>query len=1100
MSQPAILPGALVGRDRELGFLQEFFQQTAVSGGALFLSGDPGVGKTALLNVLAGSTSASGTMVVRVAGAEFEGEISFTGLNQALLPVLGHLDGLDSSHRDALRVSLGLGAGPAPDRLLVSNAALALLRHTAARVPVLLIVDDLPWIDRASAGVLSFVARRLAGSRAGLLAACRTGAESYFDRGGLPEFELKPLDDQAAAQLVRTRFPGLDPRVRSRVLGAAQGNPLALLELPQALSDAQRSATEPLPSVLPLGKRLQELFTSRVLRLPPATRALLLAAALEGTGDVRVLEAAGGSDYQLDDLAPAERDHLVRADESSRLITFRHPLVRSAAVGASILSQRRRAHQALAAALTDQPERMAWHLGEACSGPDERVASLLEEAAHRIGQRGDAFGAVARLTRAAELSPEAAGRGRRLAQAAYIGAESIGEMRSTAQLLEAMREAGAQASDPMHYAPAAAFVMLNGDGHIDTIHRLLVGAIEGGHHGYDASDATLVNAMWSLGLVSWSGGRAELWEPFLALMNRLSPQPPALLALNIDMWADPVRTGMAALPRLEAALRAVQREVDPHVIENLTASAIYADRLAEFREPLWRMVQRGRAGGPARKQITALVNLCFDDFLRGDWGEAVELATEGLQVSEERGGRFFGWYFRYLQALLAAVQGRFDTSRALANQVIGWAGPRGVRTAQVWTLHALVLADLGQGDYESAYQHATAMSPAGALAPYAPHCLWVVMDLVEAAVRTHRQAEAERHVQAVREAGIAALSPRLAILAAGSAAIAADDEHAPALFEEALRLPTVDQWPFDVARVRLAYGERLRRLRATTESRTHLEAALAAFQKLGATPWASRAEPELRATGRTRMPSRAPDVGALTPQELQIARLAASGMTNKQIAERLFLSPRTVGGHLYQIFPKLGITTRAALRDALDAADSSSLGRGALCRYFQVGDPPVERRLRGTGVRFPQRDSRGASRREAGQDPRPAEVAGDRPRVVRADVDSLAGPRQPAAGHEFTDPCAKAKAVQLEFKLAVRLQVSAAGSRNTNIPDAGEIPLPAGDGDQSREHHRGSGQDDQLAACPDIRAPGRKSGGPAKITTRLGSSRIITAEWAGHGR
>ena len=476
--------------------------------------------------------------------------------------------------------------------------------------------------------------------------------------------------------------------------------------------------------------------------------------------------------------------------------------------------------------------------------------------------------------------------------------------------------------------------MLNGDGHIDTIHRLLVGAIEGGHHGYDASDATLVNAMWSLGLVSWSGGRAELWEPFLALMNRLSPQPPALLALNMDMWADPVRTGVAALPRLDAALRAVQREVDPHVIENLTASAIYADRLADFASPCGGWSSAGAQGGPARKQITALVNLCLDDFLRGDWGEAVELAAEGLRVSEERGGRFFGWYFRYLQALLAAVQGRFDTSRALASQVIGWAGPRGVRTAQVWTLHALVLADLGQGDFESAYQHATAMSPAGTLAPYVPHCLWVVMDLVEAAVRTHRQAEAEQHVHAMQEAGIAALSPRLAILAAGSAAIAADDERAPALFEETLRLPTVDQWPFDVARVRLAYGERLRRLRATAESRSHLEAALAAFQKLGAAPWASRAELELRATGRTRMPSRAPGVVALTPQELQIARLAASGMTNKQIAERLFLSPRTVGGHLYQIFPKLGITTRAALRDALDAADGS-LGRRALRRYFR---------------------------------------------------------------------------------------------------------------------------------------------------------------------
>jgi DNA-binding CsgD family transcriptional regulator len=910
---------ALVGRDGEAGFLQEFFRQAAAGGGALFLSGDPGVGKTALVNVLADAASASGTLVVRVAGAEFEGEIGFSGLNQALLPLLGQFGEIDPTHRDALRVALGAGAGPAPDRLLVSNAALALLRHAAARVPVLLIVDDLHWIDRASAGVLSFAARRLAGSRAGLLAVCRTGAESYFDRGGLPEYELKPLDDHAADHLVRSRFPGLDPQVRSRVLDAAQGNPLALLELPQALSGAQRSAREPLPEVLPLGQRLQELFTSRVTRLPPATRAILLTVALEGTGDIGVLEAAGSGEYQLDDLAPAERDQLVRADGGSRRVIFRHPLVRSAAVEASTLGERRRTHHALAAALTDKPERMAWHLGEACSGPDERVAGLLEEAALRVGRRGDASGAVARLTRAAELSPRPAARGRRLALAAYIGAEIIGEVSGTAQLLEAMRQAGPQASDPMHYAPAAAFVMLNADARIDTIHQLLVGAVEGGKHGYDATDAELVNAMWSLAMVCWLGGRAELWNPFLAMMRRLTPGPPAVLTLQMDTFIHPVRTGVAALPRLDAALRSVSRETDPHVIENVAACAIYADRLSELREPMWRMVRQGRAGGPARKQLTALANLCFDDFVRGDWAEAQELSAEGLRVAEERAGRFFGWYFRYVQALLAAVQGRFDTSRALANQVIGWAGPRGVGLAQVWAHYALELADLGAGDFEGAYRHATAMSPAGTLAPYAPHCLWAVMDLVESAIRTHRQAEAERHVHAMREAGIAGFSPRLAILVAGSAALVAGDDQAPALFEEALSVPAVDQWPFDVARVRLAAGERLRRLRAASESRVHLEAALAAFQKLGAAPWASRAELELRATGRTRMPSRVPDAAALTPQELQIARLAASGLTNKQIAERLFLSPRTISGHLYQIFPKLGITTRAALRDALDS-------------------------------------------------------------------------------------------------------------------------------------------------------------------------------------
>jgi DNA-binding CsgD family transcriptional regulator len=966
--QAADLPAAgLTGRVSELEFLRGFYGQAAVSGGALVLTGDPGVGKTALLNALADAAAAAGTTVLRVAGLEFEGDVSFGGLNQALFPLAGDFGELGAAHQDALQVALGFGAGPVPDRLVTSSAVLALLRQMAAHVPLLLIVDDLPWIDRASAGVLGFVARRLVGSRVGLLAACRAGAQSYFDRAGLPEYELKPLDDEAAAQLVAARFPGLDPLVRRRVLDVAQGNPLALLELPRALSDAQRSATEPLPPVLPLGQRLRELFSSRVARLPPVTQALLLMAALEGTGDLRVLRAASGGDDLLDDLAPAEHDQLARIDESSRQVTFRHPLIRSAAVEVATAGQRRRAHQALAAVLADQPERRALHLGEACVEPDEEVAGLLEEAARRILARGDYYGAVAMLTRAADLSLGSAERSRRLAEAAYIGAEAIGEMRSTSQLLEGARQAGPQVSDPLHYAPAAMFVILNGDGHLDTAHRLLVGAIEGGAHRYDAGDQALINALWSLAMNCWLGGSRERWDPFYAALARLSPRPPALLALNIDMFADPARTGIAALPRLEAALRTIHHQVDPNVILNIAGSAMYADRLAEVREPLWRSVWRGREGGLGRRHLVALMDLCTDDFHRGEWGEAAELAAEGLRVSEERGGRFFGWYFRYHQALLAAVQGRFDTSRALAGQIIGWAGPRGVRTAQVFAHQPLVLADLGQGDFESAYQHATAMSPAGTLASHVPHCLWVVMDLVEAAVRTHRQAEAERHVQAMAEADIAALSPRLAILAAASAAITAGDERAPALFEQALSLPTVDQWPFDVARVRLAYGECLRRARAAAESRIQLQAALAAFQKLGAVPWAARAERELRATGRTRMPPAAARGGALTPQEFQIARLAASGLTNKQIAERLFLSPRTVGGHLYRIFPKLGITTRAALRDALDAIDRS-LARRALRRCFQVGGPAVECSLRGTGVRFAQRDGGGPAGGEAGQD------------------------------------------------------------------------------------------------------------------------------------
>ena len=358
--EPAYQPrGTRVGRDRELAFLRGFFQEAAVSGGAVLLSGDPGVGKTVLLNGLADSASAAGTTVLRAAGAEFEGEISFAGLNQLLFPLLGDLDGLGPDHRDALRVALGFGAGPPPDRLLVSSAALVLLQRVAARTPLLLIVDDLPWIDRASAGVLSFVARRLAGSRTGLLAACRTGAHGYFDRVGLPEYELKPLDDQAATELVAAQFPGLDPQVRSRVLGVAQGNPLALLELPQALTafaalggGAAALGAPARPAPAAAIHRTCRAATARDPGLPPSggPRGHRGPALAHRSGRRRL---------------PARRPRSGRARPPGTgrrepahgdVSPSAHPRGCSRGVDRA---ERRRTHRDLAAALLDQPERRA---------------------------------------------------------------------------------------------------------------------------------------------------------------------------------------------------------------------------------------------------------------------------------------------------------------------------------------------------------------------------------------------------------------------------------------------------------------------------------------------------------------------------------------------------------------------------------------------------------------------------------------------------------------------------------------------------------------------------------------------------------------------
>ncbi|WP_245771832.1 helix-turn-helix transcriptional regulator [Actinacidiphila guanduensis] len=911
-------PETLVGRLEETSCLRDFVRQVTVNGGALILSGDPGVGKSALLEAAARFARASAVTILRVTGAEFEARVSFAALNQALLPLADRFSELGEEHARTLKVALGLESGPAPDRLLLGSAVTMLLKNEAARRPLLLIVDDLPWLDRATAGILCLIGRRLGGTRAGLLAAYRTGEAGYLDASGLPQKGIGALSDDASARLLSDRFPHLGAAVRARVLATAQGNPLALLELPQALHSEVRGSSRPLPRFLPLGERLQRLYASQVRALPTPTRTLLLAAALESTCELRLLQAAASAGYNLDDLAPAERQKLVWVDADSQRVTFRHPLLRAAVVAESTSDERRRVHRALSVALAADLERRAWHLGEATVEPDEEVAALLEAAARRVASRGDYEAAISLLCRAADLSPSADDRRRRMAEAAFMGAEGMAPGRNAAELLEGARQAGRPARVSLHYASAAALLVLGADGQLDTAHGLMAGAIRAYERPADGDDQELRHALRTLAGLCYMGQRSDLWPALHEGIAKLASGPPELLSVCLGMAADPVRTGVAMLPRLERALASVHRETDPVAVQTLASSATFADRIGDVREPLLRIVQAGRAGGSGRNRIGALMHLCIDNFHRGQWAEAAELAAEGLSVCEEFGASSLSWCFHYHQALQAAVHGRFEASRALAGQVISWSGPRGISMAWTYAHHALVLAAAGQSDFENTYRYATVISPAGTLTPYVPQGLWVALDLVESAVRTGRTAEAERHAGMLQETGVAALSPRLALVVAACAALVAKDDDAVEAFDRALGLPRVQEWPFDAARVRLLYGERLRRIRAAGEARAQLEPALAIFEELDAAPWAARAERELRAAGRMRRNrSSTPGSAGLTPQEMEIARLAASGMTNKQIAEQLFLSPRTVSTHLYQIFPKLGITKRAALRDAI---------------------------------------------------------------------------------------------------------------------------------------------------------------------------------------
>jgi DNA-binding CsgD family transcriptional regulator/RecA/RadA recombinase len=924
-AQPGVARGeTLIGRRGELAIVRALIERTRSDGQALLLFGEPGAGKTMLLDAAAEMASSAGVCVLRASGVEFEAGISFSGLNQTLIPLLADLAHLTASHRDALNVALGFGEGSAPDRLLLSNATLALLRHAAEAQPILIVIDDLPWFDRASAEVLGFVARRLAGTRVGVLGASRTGEGSFFDRAGLPELELQPLDEDAASQLVLEHFPALDPALRQRILSEAQGNPLALLELPTVWTSGRHSPLQALPRTLPLSRRLQALFAARIAALPPRTRQLLLLMALDGTDDPRVLQLANGPTF--DDLDAAEQTRVAYLDPDTHRPAFRHPLIRSAVVELSTAVERRRANRALAQLWADQPDRRVFHLAEATIEPDEDVAALLEQSAHRVLARGEVVASVAALTRAAELSPQSEDRNRRLATAAFIGTDVSGELRSASRLMDEVRRVDPELKGSLRAAATAAAVLLNADGDVDTAHRLLVDAIENHAPSGQPGDTELADALHTLLQVCFCGGREELWEPFERAIARLAPDIPAALYLGSKTLADPVRTPAVVLEQLASEIDELTYELNPTRIVRLAIASNFVDRVPGCREALWRVVRAGREDGAVASGLIALVLLAIDDYWSGQWVEAQSLLDEATALCDVHGYGLLSMTARSIHGLLAAARGDDHTTRAVCDEMLQWATPRRVGAVQCFTWQVQALAAIGRGDFEDAYRQASKISPAGTIASYLHGVQDVMMELVEAAVHTGRHAEAAAHVAAIEESNVAALSSRLALVAHGSAAIAAaTDGSAIELFEEALAVPGADRWSFFLARVQLAYGERLRRMPRTTEARVQLAAAIETFERLGARPWASRARSELRATGQSKPRVDCYAMAPLTAQEREIALLAASGLTNKQIAERLFLSPRTVGGHLHRVFPKLGVATRAALRDALASVAEAPL-------------------------------------------------------------------------------------------------------------------------------------------------------------------------------
>ncbi|GGQ90528.1 ATP-binding protein [Streptomyces aurantiogriseus] len=905
--------GRLAGRAAERAELTDLLDGIRSGAGrVLALRGEPGVGKSALLRHAA--QHAAPAKVLRATGAEPETNLAFAALHQLLRPVAGLTDALPGPQRDAVRGALGLAAPPAvQDRFLVAAGVLSLLAEAGRPHGLLCVIDDFHWVDRASADALLFAARRLDTDGVGLLIATRDTPDTRYALRDLPERRLTGLDvADAAGALAAWAAVEPSPRVAALIAEATGGNPLALREIAELLTAGQLTGHEPLPDPLPLGEGVTAVYGGRLAALPTGTRRVLLAAALDGRGDPRVVLAAaarlGAPEHALE---PAEAAGLVAAGPAA--ITFRHPLIRSAVHAAASPADRRAAHEALAAVLgaAGDADRRAGHLAAAAIGPDEEIAAALAAAADRARARGGHADAADALTRAAQLTPDPAARARRLtdaAVAAWLGGRP-------GQAHSALAAAGETATDPGLLAELAQlrgrFALNSGDA-AEALRILLAAADQ-------APDRLelLADAAEAAAYVGDTDATVRVGRRAEALSE---PQPPG----SADAFVRDVLAGSGALqggdpergvPLLRRALAAVPD--DAGEAATLLWAAAAASLLGEGDAAAAYGARAGavaRVSGMAGTLPVVLENAATAERMNSRFALSAALSTEGLALAREAGISNSAAAHLANLAVCAAVRGQEDACRTHARQALAIAIPHRLGLRVGVASYALGVLDLGLGRFAQAHERLTALADAGPGAGH-PVVVWgSVADRVEAAVAVGDEAAARTAVAFLERWSAHADSARSRALLARCRALVAEDDTAVSLLHEALGHLAGDSGAaYDQARTALLLGERLRRARRVGEARGHLRQAMEVFQRLAAEPWERRARGELRAAGES-VDRPAPDaLAALTPQELRIARLVAQGASNREVAAQLFLSPRTVEYHLYKVYPKLGISSRAEL-------------------------------------------------------------------------------------------------------------------------------------------------------------------------------------------
>jgi DNA-binding CsgD family transcriptional regulator len=905
-----LMPLALEGREHDIALINHLIDQIDRGGSTLVITGEPGIGKSALLEVAKHRAAERGIAVLTMTGVRAEVHLPFAALELALRPLMKRAASLVPRQRSALLTAFGIcdDVGP-PDIFLVALATLTLL--TATSQPVLLVADDVQWLDQETYDVLAFISRRLGADPVVLLVAMRDGFNRSFGDGSTLRLRISGLDEADASRLLDAHAPGLSGDLRSRFLKEASGNPLALVELPRG----ERTAVAVDAPWLPLTERLERAFSSRLPDLPNTTRTLLFVAAEnDGTSLHEVLragEAVLGERVEVDALAPAIAAKLIEIEGNE--VRFRHPLVRSAMHQAADLSMRQRTHAALAAIIDDQLDRQLWHRAAATIGPDEELAGEHDRMAARAVRRGAVAMAIEVLENAARLSSTAKAKCERLLRAAELAAD-LGQPELLERLL---RQVDIEDSDQLAPVRIGWCREISQPPAIDNSAKVPV-LIGFAAQAYSNGAKDLAgNLLWRAAQRCWwSNASDELRARVLVAAEglRLPETDPRLIA--IYAYVEPLRRGYEVRGKLERLFEGGNNDPAAARILGSTANVIGAFDLSVgfLAESSAALRAQGRLSDLARVLFTQ----GWAEMETGDWTGAMREAEESVRLAEETNGPLWIAAATVLKAKLAGMQGNPDQSEAYAAQAERLILSIGASFLHVLLQIARGTSAAGAGQHWQAYEHLRRIFMPADPAFNSGLEFFGLADFVEAAVLSGNVEAAHHVLDEIECASAQTRVPWVETMLLYGKALLAPPERAEQFFLQGLG-PSAKKWPFLRGRLLLAYGGWLRRQRRPADAKAPLREARDTFDALGASPWSDRAREELRASGEVSRRRTEQAWEALTPQELHIAQLAAEGLSNKEIGARLYLSHRTVGYHLHRIFSKMGITTRSGLRPVLTA-------------------------------------------------------------------------------------------------------------------------------------------------------------------------------------